>query len=455
MVRDLPQKVRHQIMVPFTDVAFFPGRLVHTNELLVLLGSDLYAERSAAQTLDLIARRRDTLREKIGGARAGVDAMDSRAAAMDAVRAADSGGEGYSLGGITEVGDGGGDATDALRREGFTTRQDGRATLVHTPGGTVEITEVYNAEEALEDFGGAAGAEVAVGAEVGAGVEAGAGATSGARTEVEVSAGAGAVGTERELDDFIAKLEALEAGEGGEGDEDREGDGAEDEQDEQDDDGDEDQADINDEEEDDYEEEEEDAGFSSGTISSPADMYSFERWKAKQQLAGYDVGQHRQPGQQPHVELRDAMIRHSRGTASSRDLETEAEEHALGVCSIQSEWKESPRDLEREVEAEENARANKRAAHTAAQQVERTAAATRRHAAVKDQVAENVVSDNWTSVRGVQERAPAGSGGMVSGGVASGGAASAGAGGEGAGARPMSKFKMRMMGIESDEDDPY
>jgi hypothetical protein len=40
---------------------------VHTNELLVLLGSDLYAERSAVQTLGIIERRRDLLAEKIAG----------------------------------------------------------------------------------------------------------------------------------------------------------------------------------------------------------------------------------------------------------------------------------------------------------------------------------------------------------------------------------------------------
>ena len=54
VVRELPEKTSHDIMVPFTDVAFFPGRLIHTNELTVLLGSDLYAERSASQTLEII-----------------------------------------------------------------------------------------------------------------------------------------------------------------------------------------------------------------------------------------------------------------------------------------------------------------------------------------------------------------------------------------------------------------
>ena len=88
VVRDLPAKTS-QVMVPFTDVAFYPGRLVHTNELLVLLGADVYAERSATQTLDIIARRRALLADKIRGADASVDAMDSRLGALEAVAAAD------------------------------------------------------------------------------------------------------------------------------------------------------------------------------------------------------------------------------------------------------------------------------------------------------------------------------------------------------------------------------
>ena len=51
VVRDLPAKTSHEVMVPFTDVAFYPGRLVHTNELLVLLGAEVYAEGSATRTL--------------------------------------------------------------------------------------------------------------------------------------------------------------------------------------------------------------------------------------------------------------------------------------------------------------------------------------------------------------------------------------------------------------------
>ena len=134
VVRELPEKTSHDNHGAFTDVAFFPGRLIHTNELTILLGSDLYAERSASQTLEIIERRREMLREKISGADAGVDAMGARLGALDAVAAADGEGASTSGGGA------------------FATRKEGRAFLTSKPDGTVEITESYEDDEPLDAF---------------------------------------------------------------------------------------------------------------------------------------------------------------------------------------------------------------------------------------------------------------------------------------------------------------
>ena len=41
--------MRHKIMVPLGSMAFMPGELVHTNEVVVLLGDNYFAERSATQ----------------------------------------------------------------------------------------------------------------------------------------------------------------------------------------------------------------------------------------------------------------------------------------------------------------------------------------------------------------------------------------------------------------------
>ena len=43
--------------VPFGKLAFMPGKLVHTNEILVLLGDNWFAEKSAKESCETIDRR--------------------------------------------------------------------------------------------------------------------------------------------------------------------------------------------------------------------------------------------------------------------------------------------------------------------------------------------------------------------------------------------------------------
>jgi hypothetical protein len=45
------------LQVPIGKKAFFPGELVHTNELMVLLGENYFAERSAVQATEIVDRR--------------------------------------------------------------------------------------------------------------------------------------------------------------------------------------------------------------------------------------------------------------------------------------------------------------------------------------------------------------------------------------------------------------
>ncbi|ORX70531.1 hypothetical protein DL89DRAFT_266742 [Linderina pennispora] len=57
-LRELPQETRYPAMIPAGPLAFFPGSLVHTNEILVLLGDNYFVERSAMQAA-MIAKRRE------------------------------------------------------------------------------------------------------------------------------------------------------------------------------------------------------------------------------------------------------------------------------------------------------------------------------------------------------------------------------------------------------------
>nr|KAG5713020.1 hypothetical protein BaRGS_021814 [Batillaria attramentaria] len=64
-LRTLPDKITHDVMVPFGSLAFMPGQLVHTNEVLVLLGDNYFVERSARQAADIVSRRLKELDKNI------------------------------------------------------------------------------------------------------------------------------------------------------------------------------------------------------------------------------------------------------------------------------------------------------------------------------------------------------------------------------------------------------
>lgn len=56
-LQDLPKQTTHKCMVPLGDLAFMPGELIHTNEILVLLGENYFVEKSAHQAQELATRR--------------------------------------------------------------------------------------------------------------------------------------------------------------------------------------------------------------------------------------------------------------------------------------------------------------------------------------------------------------------------------------------------------------
>jgi len=56
-LKNISDDMRHSVMVPFTSKAFMPGQLVHTNEILVLLGDNWFLETSAKNAADIAGRR--------------------------------------------------------------------------------------------------------------------------------------------------------------------------------------------------------------------------------------------------------------------------------------------------------------------------------------------------------------------------------------------------------------
>ncbi|KAG0347171.1 uri1, prefoldin-like chaperone [Podila humilis] len=67
---DLPKETSHNVMVPVGSLAFMSGKLIHTNEVLVMLGDNWFVDRSAAQAVEMnitkLRTQEDALRNKSG-----------------------------------------------------------------------------------------------------------------------------------------------------------------------------------------------------------------------------------------------------------------------------------------------------------------------------------------------------------------------------------------------------
>ncbi|KAI9177915.1 hypothetical protein LWI28_020590 [Acer negundo] len=84
LVQKLPEELHHDIMVPFGKAAFFPGRLIHTNEFLVLLGEGYYADRTSKQTVEILNRRGKALESQVNSIKAMMQDFQAEASFFDA-----------------------------------------------------------------------------------------------------------------------------------------------------------------------------------------------------------------------------------------------------------------------------------------------------------------------------------------------------------------------------------
>ncbi|KFK42720.1 prefoldin subunit family protein [Arabis alpina] len=77
LIKKLPDKLHHN--VPFGKMAFFPGRLIHTNECMVLLGENYYVDRTSKQAIEVLKRRDKTLQSQIHSLKAEIDDFQAEA----------------------------------------------------------------------------------------------------------------------------------------------------------------------------------------------------------------------------------------------------------------------------------------------------------------------------------------------------------------------------------------
>ncbi|XP_050167104.1 unconventional prefoldin RPB5 interactor 1 [Myiozetetes cayanensis] len=75
----LPDKLSYDIMVPFGPLAFMPGKLVHTNEVTVLLGDNWFSKCSAKQAIELVEHRKKHVRKALDDLQKVMKNFESRA----------------------------------------------------------------------------------------------------------------------------------------------------------------------------------------------------------------------------------------------------------------------------------------------------------------------------------------------------------------------------------------
>ncbi|XP_030907663.1 unconventional prefoldin RPB5 interactor 1 isoform X1 [Melopsittacus undulatus] len=78
-LRMLPDKLSYDVMVPFGPLAFMPGKLVHTNEVTVLLGDNWFSKCSAKQAVELVEHRKKHVRKELDDLQKVIKNFESRA----------------------------------------------------------------------------------------------------------------------------------------------------------------------------------------------------------------------------------------------------------------------------------------------------------------------------------------------------------------------------------------
>ncbi|XP_061139077.1 unconventional prefoldin RPB5 interactor 1 [Syngnathus typhle] len=66
-LKTLPDRLSYDIMVPFGPMAFMPGKLVHSNEVTVLLGDNWFAKCSAKQAEKIVDHRMKYVKNELCG----------------------------------------------------------------------------------------------------------------------------------------------------------------------------------------------------------------------------------------------------------------------------------------------------------------------------------------------------------------------------------------------------
>ncbi|CAI8014734.1 Unconventional prefoldin RPB5 interactor, partial [Geodia barretti] len=84
----LPDKLTHDIMVPFGQFGFMRGHLYHTNEVMVLLGDNWFAQRTAKQAVEIAEHRKKYVCEMLEKEKKVMEDLQARSSFVSELSAA-------------------------------------------------------------------------------------------------------------------------------------------------------------------------------------------------------------------------------------------------------------------------------------------------------------------------------------------------------------------------------
>ncbi|XP_059191628.1 unconventional prefoldin RPB5 interactor 1 isoform X2 [Centropristis striata] len=140
-LKTLPDQLSYDIMVPFGPLAFMPGKLVHTNEVTVLLGDNWFAKCSAKQAQKIVDHRMKYVESELNGLSQTAKNFEARVGLVKDLETMSS-----SKGDYVDIREDTGSTDAALTK--------GKQRIAHKPNSKPKLDAVLDLKEEDEEEGG-------------------------------------------------------------------------------------------------------------------------------------------------------------------------------------------------------------------------------------------------------------------------------------------------------------
>ncbi|XP_019962051.1 unconventional prefoldin RPB5 interactor 1 [Paralichthys olivaceus] len=136
-LKTLPDQLSYDIMVPFGPLAFMPGKLVHTNELTVLLGDNWFAKCSAKQAQKIVDHRTKHVKSELDDLTKTIKNFEARVGFAKDLENISASKQGYA------------DIREEVRHDTAVTK--GRQRIAHKPNSKPKLETILDLKEEDEE----------------------------------------------------------------------------------------------------------------------------------------------------------------------------------------------------------------------------------------------------------------------------------------------------------------